>query len=428
MRSDFETVGLSGIISAGLMERPNGKRGIYDMLDRSTKTLIAVFTLVAATFLVSEHIISADPIEDWLLAGLLFVISLGFWAWLWQENQPTGSALTVMDSSNGNAPTSSFGSIREWTLTPQAPVDILAPHDRAVVTGAGEVALSEGGPVALDTLEVNAAKSTSEIINAASTPDDDVLEAMVSTPVLRSDEDTDDDYLEAMVSTPVLRSDEDAEDDGTVAVASDAVVVDAGMAADQITVTTSGDADEVVVQTADIPGDEIRVEVVPSDSVPSAQEATEAVVEAVGDAPVAQAVSSAEGASAAVADPVVDAEAVIVPPAPSSENPVPEVAEAPQETEIVAVPVNTGAGDDLTIIEGIGPKYDAALKAAGITTFEMVAASTVESLEEAVRGTALRRPTSIDTWAEQARLLAAGDRAGFDEYVAKMKSARRLED
>ncbi|MDX1990849.1 MAG: hypothetical protein SF029_00570 [bacterium] len=392
------------------------------MLDRSTKTLIAVFTLVAATFLVSEHIISADPIEDWLLAGLLFVISLGFWAWLWQENQPTGSALTVIEGSNGSAPTSAFGSIREWTLTPQAPVDILAPHDRAVVTGSGEVALSEGGPVALDTLEVNAAKSTSEIINAASAPDDEVLEAMVSTPVLRSDEDTDDDYLEAMVSTPVLRSDED--DDGTAAIASDAVVVDSGMAADQITVTTSGDADEVIVQTADIPGDEIRVEVVPSDSVPSPEEATAATVEAVGDAPVAQAVSSAE----IIADPVVDAEAVIVPPAPSSENPVPEMADVQEESDIVAVPVNAGAGDDLTIIEGIGPKYDAALKAAGITTFELVAASTVEALEEAVRGTALRRPTSIDTWAEQARFLAAGDRAGFDEYVAKMKSARRLDD
>jgi predicted flap endonuclease-1-like 5' DNA nuclease len=79
--------------------------------------------------------------------------------------------------------------------------------------------------------------------------------------------------------------------------------------------------------------------------------------------------------------------------------------------------------DDLTVIEGIGPKLSEALVAAGITTYRDVATAGEERLME-ILVAAGQMSASTSTWGEQARFLAAGDRAGFDAYAERLVAGR----
>jgi len=86
-----------------------------------------------------------------------------------------------------------------------------------------------------------------------------------------------------------------------------------------------------------------------------------------------------------------------------------------------AAPAKKAAPDDLTLIEGIGPKSAAALNEAGITTFAQVAAMTAEQLEQAVKGRGVRLVGSTANWPKQAELAAAGDFTALAELQAKLK-------
>jgi predicted flap endonuclease-1-like 5' DNA nuclease len=141
-------------------------------------------------------------------------------------------------------------------------------------------------------------------------------------------------------------------------------------------------------------------------------------------APISEAKAAPEPAPAQEAAPV--AEAVAEPaPAPAEEAaPVAEaVAEpAPAPAEEAAPAVETAAApDDLTLIEGIGPKSAAALNQAGITTFAQVAAMTAEQLEQTIKGRGIRLVGSAASWPQQAALAATGDFAALAELQAKLK-------
>ena len=77
------------------------------------------------------------------------------------------------------------------------------------------------------------------------------------------------------------------------------------------------------------------------------------------------------------------------------------------------------AGDDLLVIEGIGPVYAAKLRAAGITTFAQLAETDDVRLAEIVQAPAWRKVNYGD-WREQARLAAAGDAAGLKALQDKL--------
>lgn len=71
--------------------------------------------------------------------------------------------------------------------------------------------------------------------------------------------------------------------------------------------------------------------------------------------------------------------------------------------------------DDLTRIKGLGPKLAATLGTLGVTSFEQIAAwsdADIDRIDSQLGRFAgrIRR----DAWVEQARLLAAGDAAGFE--------------
>jgi predicted flap endonuclease-1-like 5' DNA nuclease len=78
--------------------------------------------------------------------------------------------------------------------------------------------------------------------------------------------------------------------------------------------------------------------------------------------------------------------------------------------------------DDLVILDGVGPKIDATLKAAGIRTFAQMAAMTPEELRAVISGAGVSAVgSSIETWPQQARLAAAGDYPGLMRFIANSK-------
>jgi len=83
------------------------------------------------------------------------------------------------------------------------------------------------------------------------------------------------------------------------------------------------------------------------------------------------------------------------------------------------------APDDLERIEGIGPKIAGLLQAAGITTFTQLATADLGRLKQILSDAGIRiaDPT---TWAEQARLAAAGKWNELQALQDKLKGGRRV--
>ncbi len=89
-----------------------------------------------------------------------------------------------------------------------------------------------------------------------------------------------------------------------------------------------------------------------------------------------------------------------------------------------------GDGDDLTKIEGLGPKSAQALTAAGVTTFAQIAALSAESLEDIVKvkGGVRVLDGQTKTWPKQAQFLVDGDEAGFKKYTDHLVGGREPDD
>lgn len=82
--------------------------------------------------------------------------------------------------------------------------------------------------------------------------------------------------------------------------------------------------------------------------------------------------------------------------------------------------VTNGVGDDLKIVEGIGPRIETVLKGAGVTTYGELAELTPRRIERIMKeaGTRMAKP---DTWPEQARLAADGRWEALQELQAQLK-------
>jgi large subunit ribosomal protein L21 len=82
-------------------------------------------------------------------------------------------------------------------------------------------------------------------------------------------------------------------------------------------------------------------------------------------------------------------------------------------------------GDDLVIIEGIGPKIDGLFKDAGITTFAQLADTSVEKMKEILTAAgpryAIHNPT---TWAEQAAMARDGKMAELKTWQEANNAAK----
>ncbi len=81
--------------------------------------------------------------------------------------------------------------------------------------------------------------------------------------------------------------------------------------------------------------------------------------------------------------------------------------------------------DDLKIIEGIGPKVEQVLHAAGIRTFQDLADASPEQVDSILRAVGLQMMSSAG-WIEQAKLAARGDLEGLKRLQGELKGGRRV--
>ena len=104
-------------------------------------------------------------------------------------------------------------------------------------------------------------------------------------------------------------------------------------------------------------------------------------------------------------------------PAPSPA-PAPAPISTPEPAPAVTPAAATGG---LTQIKGLGPKLAATLAEQGITQVDQIAALTPADAEalDAKLG-AFRGRMTRDRWIDQAKLLSAGDRAGYEAQFGKL--------
>lgn len=113
----------------------------------------------------------------------------------------------------------------------------------------------------------------------------------------------------------------------------------------------------------------------------------------------------------------VEARAAEMEVVPEVEEPAPPSAQA----EPVEAPAPPAGADDLSRIKGLGPKLQALLPTLGLSTYAQIAALSEADLDalDGQLGPFAGRPRK-DSWVEQARLLAAGDVAGFEGKFGKV--------
>lgn len=102
------------------------------------------------------------------------------------------------------------------------------------------------------------------------------------------------------------------------------------------------------------------------------------------------------------------------------------VNDAPADADDLEDDAETDEGTiDLTIIEGIGPKYQEILNGAGITTFAQIAEMSEDEIVTLVKENGGRKAASMTSWAEQAQLAAAGDWDALAKLQDELSGGRR---
>jgi predicted flap endonuclease-1-like 5' DNA nuclease len=121
----------------------------------------------------------------------------------------------------------------------------------------------------------------------------------------------------------------------------------------------------------------------------------------------------------------------------------PVVPEKPAEKKVVVIaapkpavkkaatlrkPAVTSIGENLKLIEGIGPKIESFLKEDGIDTFEKLAKAIPETIQAMLiaKGGTRYNANNPTTWPEQAALAAKGDMAALKALKLELKGGRKV--
>lgn len=80
--------------------------------------------------------------------------------------------------------------------------------------------------------------------------------------------------------------------------------------------------------------------------------------------------------------------------------------------------------DDLTKIEGIGPKVEKVLKEAGIRNYEALSLANAEEVKSVLNAAGLQM-MNPEGWIEQAQLAARGDWEGLQKLQDELQGGRR---
>ncbi len=162
----------------------------------------------------------------------------------------------------------------------------------------------------------------------------------------------------------------------------------------------------------------------PVHEIPAPPPAPPAVEKAPEPPPAPKAAPVVEKAAPPPPSPVVE-KVHEPPPAPKTAPPEPPEPVAKAASAKKAAPKPSAKPDDLTVIEGIGPKMSTALIAAGIETYAKLSASSEDTLRAAVEAAGMRLAPTIGTWAEQAAYAVKGDMDGLKAFQATIKGGRK---
>ncbi|MFU7529407.1 helix-hairpin-helix domain-containing protein [Qipengyuania sp. ASV99] len=134
----------------------------------------------------------------------------------------------------------------------------------------------------------------------------------------------------------------------------------------------------------------------------------------VGDGSVRKDVLDEGAARAARNQALIDAPVATATDSAAPAAPIPAPPPAPTTAPAPTATLASNTPDDLRRIKGVGPKLATLLNEQGITSFVQIAAWDAADIErvDAVLGRFAGRITR-DQWTEQAKLLSAGDEAGF---------------
>ena len=94
------------------------------------------------------------------------------------------------------------------------------------------------------------------------------------------------------------------------------------------------------------------------------------------------------------------------------------------DVEVVDAPVSIEA-DDLTLIEGIGPKIAKVLGEAGILTFAQLAESNADDIQKILNEASLKMMDAT-SWPAQAKLAADDDMDGLKKMQDKLSGGRKV--
>ena len=77
--------------------------------------------------------------------------------------------------------------------------------------------------------------------------------------------------------------------------------------------------------------------------------------------------------------------------------------------------------DDLTRISGVGAVFQTVLYEAGLSSYEELAAASLDQLERIFESAGRSRPGRLETWPRQAAFAAKGDWAGLEAYLESLQ-------
>ena len=96
-----------------------------------------------------------------------------------------------------------------------------------------------------------------------------------------------------------------------------------------------------------------------------------------------------------------------------------------EERKAEVKPEKKVEADDLTKIEGIGPKVSKTLIEAGISTFEVLSNAKVEDIQKTLTDAGLKM-MDASTWPQQAKLAAQGDWDGLKKLQDSLSGGRKV--
>lgn len=372
-------------------------------MDKQTRSLLAVGFAVVAVFMGVNVMVDREGSTNWLLFAVIFA-ALAFFFWWLIGTEERRSKADAEQQARAKVRLAEE-QLREARMKaarpdPTLPRPVIAPPVQAEADSTQASTHEQDGIVpTAEPIDVSPARSEAAPVASAAT-------AEPATPSVVADvaaAPTPDAPTEAVVEVPTPHAVEvpSAPEDVKPIPTSPAVFPA------EVSPATDADMSLQVEENVTLPDERSLPINHPSDDtrVQPMEEKVTTLPER-DETPVAS--TAADRLPVNTPAPLVDPEPLVVPIAPASPS-------------LVADPAG---GDDLTIVEGIGPYYRDILHAAGIYTFFDLSKINETQINTIISDAGARRSNTTATWTEQARMAAAGLWDELNEYKGTLAGGR----